>query len=81
MFLFALKIGYPGTHNVNQTGLELIETHLSLPLKACAIMLGFLKKLYLLMDMSALFACMLHTRREHPDPLQMVINYHMVSGN
>jgi hypothetical protein len=82
--------GYPGTHSVDQAGLELRNPPASasqvLGLKACATttrlivfcFLVFFKGLFIIYEYT--LAVFRHTRRGHQIPLQMVVNHHVVAG-
>jgi hypothetical protein len=74
----------PGTHSVDQAGLELRNPPASaswvLGLKACATMpsLFFFLKIYLIYEYTvAVFG---HTRRGHQIPLQIVVSHHVIAG-
>jgi hypothetical protein len=74
--------GCPGTHFVDQSGLELRNLPASasrvLGLKACATTPGLI--IFLIQDeyTAAVFR---HTRRGHQIPLEMVVSHHVVAGN
>jgi hypothetical protein len=74
--------GCPGTHSVNQAGLELRNPPASasqvLGLKACGTT-ARLKAYFYVYEYTA--AVSRHTRRGHRIPLQMVVSHHVVAGN
>jgi hypothetical protein len=74
--------GCPGTHSVDQAGLEFRNPPASasqvLGLKACATTAQLIYLFYVYEYTIALFR---HTRRGHQIPLQMVVSHHVVVGN
>jgi hypothetical protein len=80
--------GCPGTHFVDQAGLELRNLPASasrvLGSKACATTPSLkhaVFKIYLFYIYEYTVAVFRHSRRGHQIPLQMVVSHHVVAGN
>jgi hypothetical protein len=75
--------GYPGTHSVDQAGLELRNSPASasqvLGLKACATTAQLFKDLFIIIHKYTV-ADFRHTRRGHQTSW-MVVSHHVVAGD